>query len=61
MRESSPPDATLSIGFGSFPAFGETRNCTRSAPVSDQFAAAICIWKNGSLHRQRLQFFLYTF
>ena len=35
MRDSSPPDATLSSARGSSPAFAEIRNSTRSAPFSD--------------------------
>ena len=32
IRESSPPDAIFDIGFGSSPAFAETRNWMRSQP-----------------------------
>ena len=39
IRDSSPPDATLSSARGSSPALAEIRNSTRSAPCADQFAA----------------------
>ena len=33
----------FSIGFGSSPAFGDTRKCTRSAPVSDHATSVTSI------------------
>ena len=50
-RPMRPAPAAL----GSSPALGDTRNCTRSAPLSDHAGRFHFNPKNSPLHRQRLQ------
>ncbi len=56
IREISPPDAIFSMGLGSSPRLGDTRNSTASLPEPDASAATNHDLENGALHRQPRKF-----
>ena len=55
MREISPPEAILSIGLGSSPRFGDTRNSTASWPARRCIVRLHRNLENRPLHRQLRQ------